>query len=1015
MGKKAKKKAKNSSHKEKRVSSGSPQTVPQYSNPADEIRHDEDAVIKERKGCTHIEKGVNLEKISSKIGSSEHVKCEDCREGALDRKAGKGKRKHGKKKGASSMEATPEKKSIWVCLDCGHFACGGIGLPTTPQSHAIRHARSMGHHCVIQYDNPHLRWCFPCESLIPVEKSEENGKQKDILLDVVKLIKGRSVKVSMHDVEDVWFGNGADKIKLDDAQSQLIDGKGAYTVRGLVNLGNTCFFNSVMQNLFSMDMLRDYFMKLDQSVGPLTMSLKKLFSETSLDVDPRNVLNPKALFGCICSKSPQFRGYQQQDSHELLRCLLDGLCTEELSVRKLRNSSGRDATTSTSNQGSTFIDMIFGGQLSSTVCCLECGHSSIVFEPFLDLSLPVPTKKPPSKKATPVSHRRKTKLPMKKGRKVRVKGNTDATTQLVQSELSPSESRPDEASHDLDLNSQNLDVSAIQDAENSKVFQNVEEQTSASLDQLSWLDYIDPVKAPADNNLVSQDYDISVVQDSENQQVIQSGIPQNGSDSQSWACSTNGESKLEHSSSQSNPCEDELPLQIQGSEVLLLPYKEDNSNNEEMMRRETETFTCVAGCEQDTLEFDGFGDLFNEPEMPAVTNAESWLCDSNFQFQASEVTDSSFLAANSSDSGPDEVDNTDAPVSIGSCLAYFTKPELLTKEHAWHCERCSKILRGQRREYRENLQQTASRTGEKAAKLRRKNSPFGSDDDSLNPVNYRHLGNGKLEGNNVSTTTTECLILHTEKPDDSKPKCTNCTNNQMGKEVYSGLVEPTCSSPVDHPQISPRDKGIGKLEHASRESSPSSGHCKSISQMSFGAQTTDSSSPDESTNMVHNADKTQPPISQLMTSDKELDDSADEEMDSENVKVKRDATKRILINRAPPILTIHLKRFSQDARGRLSKLNGHVHFRDVIDLRPYMDPRCGGERCDYSLVGVVEHSGTMRGGHYVAYVRGRKGRGKTNNGDGEYTWYYASDAYVREVTLAEVLQSEAYILFYEKL
>ncbi|KAI3853771.1 hypothetical protein MKX03_001212, partial [Papaver bracteatum] len=140
-----------------------------------------------------------------------------------------------------------------------------------------------------------------------------------------------------------------------------------------------------------------------------------------------------------------------------------------------------------------------------------------------------------------------------------------------------------------------------------------------------------------------------------------------------------------------------------------------------------------------------------------------------------------------------------------------------------------------------------------------------------------------------------------------------------------------------------------------------------------------------------------------------------EEVDSKSLKVKRDATKRILINSAPSILTIHLKRFSQDTRGRLSKLSGHVNFEETIDLRPYMDPRSveKGEY-KYSLLGIVEHSGTMRGGHYVAYVKGDKSRGKKEEDNECSTWYYASDSHVREVSLAEVLRSEAYILFYGK-
>lgn len=70
----------------------------------------------------------------------------------------------------------------------------------------------------------------------------------------------------------------------------------------------------------------------------------------------------------------------------------------------------------------------------------------------------------------------------------------------------------------------------------------------------------------------------------------------------------------------------------------------------------------------------------------------------------------------------------------------------------------------------------------------------------------------------------------------------------------------------------------------------------------------------------------------------------------------------------------------------------------------------------YRLVGVVEHLGSMRGGHYVAYVRGgARSTGKTEKDNEDSTWYHASDAYVRETSLEEVLNSEAYILFYEEI
>lgn len=121
------------------------------------------------------------------------------------------------------------------------------------------------------------------------------------------------------------------------------------------------------------------------------MSLRKLFLETNGGDDCKGVLSPKNLFGNICSKAPQFRGYQQQDSHELLRYLLDGLNMEETSAQKLKQADydkGGSDTAST-----TLVDSMFSGRLSSTISCLECGNTSVVHEPFLDLSLPVPAKK----------------------------------------------------------------------------------------------------------------------------------------------------------------------------------------------------------------------------------------------------------------------------------------------------------------------------------------------------------------------------------------------------------------------------------------------------------------------------------------------------------------------------------------------------------------------------------------------------------------------------------------------
>lgn len=78
------------------------------------------------------------------------------------------------------------------------------------------------------------------------------------------------------------------------------------------------------------------------------------------------------------------------------------------------------------------------------------------------------------------------------------------------------------------------------------------------------------------------------------------------------------------------------------------------------------------------------------------------------------------------------------------------------------------------------------------------------------------------------------------------------------------------------------------------------------------------------------------------------------------------STKQYLISQVPPVLILHLKRF-QTQRVGFRKVLKHVSFPMLLNLAPvctdHKKPRL------YALYGVVEHSGTVHGGHYVAYVK----------------------------------------------
>lgn len=148
--------------------------------------------------------------------------------------------------------------------------------------------------------------------------------------------------------------------------------------------------------------------------------------------------------------------------------------------------------------------------------------------------------------------------------------------------------------------------------------------------------------------------------------------------------------------------------------------------------------------------------------------------------------------------------------------------------------------------------------------------------------------------------------------------------------------------------------------------------------------------------------------------------------------VYTNAKKQMLISLTPPVLTLHLKRFQQSGYN-LQKVNKHIQFPEILDLAPFCSVKCENvaEGCSqvlYSLYGVVEHSGTMRSGHYTAYVKTRTLNSQLSelvlHGKVQPTsepespkgqWFHVSDTHVQAVSISKVLNSQAYLLFYERL
>ena len=182
---------------------------------------------------------------------------------------------------------------------------------------------------------------------------------------------------------------------------------------GLSNLGNTCFMNSMLQCLSNTERLTEYFLsgRYQHEINadnPLGMKGKLAITYAQLLKDlwsaEYGMVNPTDFKRVIGQFAPQFAGYQQHDSQELMNFLLDGLHEDLNRVRDKKYVEVKDYDGEPDDlvarqswrlhllrNDSVVVDYC-QGQLKSHVTCPRCNFDSITFDPYLSLSLPLPVK-----------------------------------------------------------------------------------------------------------------------------------------------------------------------------------------------------------------------------------------------------------------------------------------------------------------------------------------------------------------------------------------------------------------------------------------------------------------------------------------------------------------------------------------------------------------------------------------------------------------------------------------------
>jgi len=172
----------------------------------------------------------------------------------------------------------------------------------------------------------------------------------------------------------------------------IVPSDGQRVRRGLQNLGNTCFMNSIVQCLnVSLPFSDELMGLLAEGLEGVSRSLCGVFRgirgvDESGAWSGKGACCPKPLREELIAKFPWYKGKEQQDAHELLRTLLGSISDESTKSERGRGEEDGDGKCC-----SHCVSRSFRGYLCAATLCWSCSQVSLRLDPFLDLSLELPS------------------------------------------------------------------------------------------------------------------------------------------------------------------------------------------------------------------------------------------------------------------------------------------------------------------------------------------------------------------------------------------------------------------------------------------------------------------------------------------------------------------------------------------------------------------------------------------------------------------------------------------------